>query len=246
MYQIAQNFTLRLILSFTVCVSLLLLPSVSLLSEASQGQGQGSGRNAPPRPRKPEGTFPDLEDVRNEANVEREAPPPIPSTLRSHKNPERPWNGRRVGDAETLQPQMDQAAAGDKKTQRAHARRRINPAPPPLYEDQFIQNFFSVALVRSPVSDEPLFWNNQLRAAYNQGQTSLKLAAVELGKTLFESASYATRNRDNHWYVYDLYKTFLMRDPTRLAGLTGKVRWHPTGVKTCGARLKRLPNLRRC
>lgn len=38
-----------------------------------------------------------------------------------------------------------------------------------------------------------------------------KLAAVALGKTLFESAEYAARNRDNHCYVYDLYKTFLMR-----------------------------------
>src|SRR4030095_8854119 len=34
-----------------------------------------------------------------------------------------------------------------------------------------------------------------------------------LGKTLFESAEYTARNRDNHEYVYDLYKTFLMRDP---------------------------------
>ena len=30
---------------------------------------------------------------------------------------------------------------------------------------------------------------------------------------MFESAEYAARTRDNHWYVYDLYKTFLMRDP---------------------------------
>jgi hypothetical protein len=31
--------------------------------------------------------------------------------------------------------------------------------------------------------------------------------------TLFESAEYAARNRSNHDYVYDLYKTYLMRDP---------------------------------
>ena len=49
MYQIAQNFTLRLILSFTICASLLLLPGVSLLSEASQGQSQSAATDARPR-----------------------------------------------------------------------------------------------------------------------------------------------------------------------------------------------------
>src|ERR1044072_4984226 len=210
MYQIAQNSTLRIALSFTVCASLLLLPNVSLLSEASQGQGQGASRSPRPGPKKPEGTLPDLEDVKNESHVEREAPPPIPSTVRAHKNPEQPWNGRRVGDPETQQRPVDQPDE-EKHTRRAHARRRT--APQPLYEDQFIQNFFSLALLRSANADETLFWNYQLRAAYNQSQTSLKLAAIELGKTLFDSASYAARNRDNHWYVYDLYKTFLMRDP---------------------------------
>lgn len=39
------------------------------------------------------------------------------------------------------------------------------------------------------------------------------LAVRELGKTLFESSEYASRNRDNHGYVYDLYKTYLARDP---------------------------------
>ena len=42
MYQIAQNFTLRLTLSFTVCVSLLLVPGVSLLSEASLRRTDGA------------------------------------------------------------------------------------------------------------------------------------------------------------------------------------------------------------
>ena len=47
MSKIAQNFTLRLILSFTICASLLLLPGVSLLSEASQGQGRAWSRRTP-------------------------------------------------------------------------------------------------------------------------------------------------------------------------------------------------------
>src|SRR5947209_6531095 len=31
--------------------------------------------------------------------------------------------------------------------------------------------------------------------------------------TVFESSEYAARNRSDHWYVYDLYKSYLMRDP---------------------------------
>ena len=85
--------------------------------------------------------------------------------------------------------------------------------PPVVLDDQFVQNFFTWAVLRSPTSSEAVFWNDQLRVAYAQGQTSVKLAAVALGKTLYESAEYGGRNRDNHWYVYDLYKTFLMRDP---------------------------------
>ena len=86
MNQIAQNFTLRVALSFTVCASLLLLPGVSLLSEASSQ----AVRNARPGPKKPEGTLPDLEEVKNESNVEREAPPPIPSTVRARRNEGKP------------------------------------------------------------------------------------------------------------------------------------------------------------
>src|SRR6185503_4688107 len=138
MYQIAQNFTLRLSLSFTVCASLLLLPGVSLLSEASQGQS--AARDARPRHKRPEGTLPDLEEVKNESHVEREAPPPIPSTVRAKRNEGKPWDGRRVGDPENSQ--RDQSEV-ERQTRRAHARRRATP--PPLYENQFIQNFFSLA-----------------------------------------------------------------------------------------------------
>jgi YD repeat-containing protein len=210
MYQIAQNFTLRLILSFTLCASLLLLPGVSLLSEASQGQGQSAADNARPRQKRPEGILPDLEDVKNESHVEREAPPPIPSTVRAKRNEGKPWDGRRVGDPGTQQRPVDQPDE-ERQTRRAHARRRA--APPPLSEDQFIQNFFSVALLLPPTYNETLYWNYLLRAGYNQSQTSLKLAAIEFGRTLFESASYLARNRSAHDYVYDLYKTYLMREP---------------------------------
>jgi hypothetical protein len=85
--------------------------------------------------------------------------------------------------------------------------------PPTVLDDQFVQNSFTWALVRNPSSSETTYWHDQLRVGYAQGQTSIKLAAIELGRTLFESAEYAARNRNDHWYVYDLYKTYLMRDP---------------------------------
>ena len=60
MHPIAQSFTLRITLSFTLCVCLLLLPNVSLfVSEASQGQS--AGHAARPRGYQPEGTWPNLE-----------------------------------------------------------------------------------------------------------------------------------------------------------------------------------------
>ena len=193
-----------------VCVSLLVNPNaLTAISDVSaQGSHQNARQEGRPKPGKPEGNLPNLEAVQNESHTEREPAPPIPSTIRSPKVPLEPWNGRRVGDPGT-RGELGQAR---NRIRRAHASRRA-PAPPPVLDDQFISNFFTWALVRTPSGTEPTFWNDQLRVAYAQGQTSLKLAAVELGKTLFESAEYAARQRNDHWYVYDLYKTYLMREP---------------------------------
>ncbi len=95
-----------------------------------------------------------------------------------------------------------------------HARTKARTAArPPLGDDQFIQNFFYWAFLRYPNSTEQAYWDDILRTAYAQGQSAMLIANRELGKTVFESAEYAGRNRSNHDYVYDLYKTFLMRDP---------------------------------
>jgi YD repeat-containing protein len=188
------------------------------VSVFGQGQTQAAGRTGRPRPGKPEGELPNLENIKSESRIERKAPPPIPSTMRSPKTPLEPWNGRRVGDSEigsklpVTGERLLASSRRNQQTRRAHARRRW-AAPPTVSDDQFVQNFFTWALVRTPSSDEVTFWNDQFRVAYLQGAESVKLAAVAMGKTLFESAQYAARNRDNHWYVYDLYKTFLMRDP---------------------------------
>ena len=200
---------IRAVLLFVLIAALLPAPYISgLMKIAAQGQGRGPDRQGQPKPGKPEGVFPDLEYVQEESNVQREPAPPIHSTIRSPKNPLNPWNGLRVGDPAT-RGELGQAM---NRQRRAHAGRRV-AAPPPVLDDQFIENFFNWAVLRALNGNEPTYWKDQFRVAYAQGQTSLKLAAVELGKTLFESAEYAARGRDNHWYVYDLYKTYLMRDP---------------------------------
>jgi YD repeat-containing protein len=79
--------------------------------------------------------------------------------------------------------------------------------------EAYLANFNLSALNRTPYTNESSYWNDILRAAYPNGQSSMLLAVRELGRTLFESSDYAARSRDNHWYVYDLYKTYLMRDP---------------------------------
>jgi YD repeat-containing protein len=79
--------------------------------------------------------------------------------------------------------------------------------------DQFVQNFLQWGLARAPQGDEALYWSDIMRAAYPQGQTSMLIAMREFGMTVFESAEYAGRNRSDHDYVYDLYKTYLMREP---------------------------------
>jgi len=209
---VVRAFRVRFLVVVLISVALLPLADLSLLIRSkAQGQSQFVGH---PRRRKPEGVLPDLEDVKNESAAEREPAPAIPSTIRSPRVPLQPWNGRRVGDPETRSGSdqvIGQLRRAHALTRRAHAARLTNP--PPVPDDQFIQNFFTWALSRLPSGSEPTYWNDQLRVAYGQGQTSVKLAAIELGKTLFESAEYAARNRDNHWYVYDLYKTYLMRDP---------------------------------
>jgi len=164
---------LQVTIVLIVCGSLLTFSNASLLaSDAAQRPQQN--RHGKPRPGKPEGSLPDLEDVQRESLSERQPAPPIPSTIRSPKVPLEPWNGRRVGDPGT-RGELGQAM---NRTKRAHASRRA-PAPPPVLDDQFIANFFAWALVRTPGGTEATFWNDQLRVAYAQGQTSLKLTATK-------------------------------------------------------------------
>src|ERR1044071_7277414 len=139
--------SLRIALVLLLLFALLPVPCVSILVEA-MGQSPGRGaRGVPPRPGKPEGMFPDLDDVKNESSIEREPPAPIPSTVRSPRNSGQPWDGRRVGDPFPNRG-SDQAQVvrleRKSKSLRSHALRH-RPLPFTMYEDQFIQNFFTVA-----------------------------------------------------------------------------------------------------
>src|SRR5713101_714141 len=46
-----------------------------------------------------------------------------------------------------------------------------------------------------------------------RAQTQLFYAAGDLGRQLFNSQAYISRNRSDHDYVYDLYRAYLQRDP---------------------------------
>ena len=79
--------------------------------------------------------------------------------------------------------------------------------------DQYIRNFYQKALARQPNSTELNSWLSTLQTAYVQGSSQFWSAMMNLGAAVFTSAEYAGRNRDNHWYVYDLYQAYLWRDP---------------------------------
>ena len=132
---LAFRSRLRVTIALTVCGVLMASSNVSLL--VSEAQNAEQSRQGKPRPGKPEGSLPDLEDVQNESHVEREPAAPIPSTMRSPKVPLNPWNGKRVGDPGT-QKGLGQAI---NRTRRAHAARRVSP--PSVLDDQFITNFFT-------------------------------------------------------------------------------------------------------
>ena len=160
-HAVARHTAIRLVFILIICFGLLLPPNLSWLVRGL-AQGVGPTAAARPRPGPPEGMWPNLEDLKNESRLVREAPAPVPSAVRSLKNSGKPWDGRRVGDAEPSRS-LGQPNDAD-PVRRAHTRRRLRPPPPPL-DDQFVQNFFSLALLRTPTTDESTYWYGQLRVA---------------------------------------------------------------------------------
>jgi YD repeat-containing protein len=203
------SFTLLFVSSLVIIPSLPFMNWRVATTNAWQRQNERMGN---PKPGKPEATLPNLETIRVERPGVPEVPIPIRSTIPSRKNPPVPSDGRRAGNPLQL---IGRVTHKSHQLKRAHARprARVN-APMTMSENAFIDNFYNWALPGiTPLPDEKPYWRDQFRAGYAHGQGSLMLAAIEMGKTLFESKTYDERNRDNHWYVYDLYKTYLMRDP---------------------------------
>jgi len=89
------------LLCYVLCCSLLLSSFIPLVLKdlGWTSRAQGTSPSARPRPQAPEGSFPDLDEVRRRPSEEPRAPQEIHSTIRSRHNPEAPRNGRRVGDA---------------------------------------------------------------------------------------------------------------------------------------------------
>ena len=79
--------------------------------------------------------------------------------------------------------------------------------------EQYVRNFYQMALARQPNSSELSSWLSTLQTAYVQGPTQFLTAMQNLGGSIFTSQEYINRNRSDHDYVYDLYKAYLFRDP---------------------------------
>ncbi len=79
--------------------------------------------------------------------------------------------------------------------------------------DQYINNFYQSALARPASQSDLNYWRGVLQSAYAQGQSQFLSAMQSVGEAVFGSSEYANRGRDNHGYVYDLYKAYLYREP---------------------------------
>jgi len=198
----------------------------------AEGQNQTPNRRKvqplPPEKGRPATTLPDLDQIRKQRPNPPEIKPAIGSSVRSKRKPLKPWDGRKFGDPGTTGPAPLSSQRGGSQSAGVSFDSKFNhrsprsvrnlkspsTPPPPLPDDTYIQSFVGNALGRSIYSNEQAYWDDIVRSAYYHGQDSLILAARELGRTLFESADYASRGRSNHDYVYDLYMTYLMRDPS--------------------------------
>jgi hypothetical protein len=202
--------------------------SIDATQDQNNQQTNGNARKVkaePPQKGPPSATLPNLDEVRRSPRVNPETPFPVSSSSRSRRKPLQPRNGKKVGDPGTTGSSIgaNRMPVSTQTVSRRlhHARgKAITIAPTPLGDDQFVQNFVYWALLRNPYSNEQTYWTDIVRSAYPQGQTSMLIAMREFGRTIFESAAYAARpyrdcsnSTSSHNYVYDLYKSYLMRDP---------------------------------
>lgn len=82
-----------------------------------------------------------------------------------------------------------------------------------LKTDQFVANLYYVTLNRAPDGTGLQDWDGYLRPYYSQGPAQFLAAAKIVAGGFFGSQEYVNRNRSNSEYVYDLYRTYLNREP---------------------------------
>ncbi len=87
------------------------------------------------------------------------------------------------------------------------------PPSQTLPMDQYVKNFYQASLNRQPNAVELQSWTDQLRQAYYQSPSQLLSTANYMGRQIFKSTEYANRGRTDYWFVYDLYKAYLQREP---------------------------------
>jgi Domain of unknown function (DUF4214) len=99
------------------------------------------------------------------------------------------------------------SVAGDGSTPPA-----ASPTPPGTTE-AFVDYFWvgSLQVIADDASYQ--YWTNALNAAQVQGSSNLLAQARALGRSLFQSAEYASLNRTDEEFVTDLYAAYLQRDP---------------------------------
>src|SRR5437773_9002657 len=208
--------------SLCVCFALVLVSLVSLpfaSSKASIPLAQGQ-KITPPPPQKgaPFPNLPNLDLIKRQLPVQPVAAPAIVSTMRSRRRPLKGRNGLKVGDPGTTSGAVatNSSARPSAKTSAASAvisssssqsrfhhanksslgnRKSAMSAPPPVGDDQFVQNFFSYALARNPTGGEQTYCDDVIRSAYQQATNAVLFGARELGMTFFVSNEYADRNR---------------------------------------------------
>ncbi|MCU1265081.1 MAG: hypothetical protein JWM21_1399 [Acidobacteria bacterium] len=232
--RVANTRSVAIVCSLLICCSLML--SSLVVVKSSPASPQATSRRGRPQAGPPATRMPNLDLAQRERLRRPETRAPRPSSIRSHRKPLAPRNGRKVGDPGTtsapgtarqtfagaralhdyraVTPNANSSASFThlQKNQRNHARSASLTAPP-INDLDYVQWWFSYAVERSAEEDESLYWGDILRRAHAQGQPSMVLAAREMGKTLFESREYSSRDRSDSDFVYDLYKTYLLRSP---------------------------------
>src|SRR5712691_5441310 len=171
----------RRLISLVVCLSMLLATFVMASPSriyVSNAQDRPKGHA---EPGSPEGTLPNLDEVRRRRHDAQQPPAHVPSLMRTRRKPLVPRNGLKVGDPGTTNgPVPGSASPGNKDIRAAaeverepkgnkrhgslsqtasvgavRARHHASaPLAPPISEVDYVGTFFSQGLWRGPSTNE--------------------------------------------------------------------------------------------